>query len=38
MGAAQLNFNLSDEQIQTIVAFLKTLTGSYKGRPIGELN
>lgn len=38
MGAAQLNFNLSDEQIQTIVAFLQTLTGNYKGHPIGELN
>ncbi len=38
MGAAQLNFNLTDEQIATIVAFLQTLTGNYKGRPVGELN
>jgi cytochrome c peroxidase len=38
MGAAQLNFNLSDEQITTIVAFLHTLTGNYKGHPVGELN
>jgi cytochrome c peroxidase len=38
MGAAQLNFNLSDEQITTIVAFLDTLTGNYKGHPVGELN
>jgi cytochrome c peroxidase len=38
MGAAQLNFNLSDEQIATIVAFLHTLTGNYKGHPVGELN
>jgi cytochrome c peroxidase len=38
MGAAQLNFNLNDEQITTIVAFLHTLTGNYKGHPVGELN
>jgi cytochrome c peroxidase len=38
MGAAQLNFNLSDEQIAAIVAFLQTLTGNYKGHPVGELN
>jgi cytochrome c peroxidase len=38
MGAAQLNFNLTDEQIATIVAFLHTLTGHYQGRAIGELN
>jgi cytochrome c peroxidase len=38
MGAAQLNFDLSDEQITTIVAFLHTLTGNYKGHPVGELN
>ena len=38
MGAAQLNFNLSEEQIENIVAFLQTLTGNYHGRPVGELN
>jgi cytochrome c peroxidase len=38
MGAAQLNFNLSEEQIENIVAFLQTLTGNYRGRPVGELN
>jgi cytochrome c peroxidase len=38
MGAAQLNFNLTDEQIATIVAFLQTLTGTYKGHSVGELN
>jgi cytochrome c peroxidase len=38
MGAAQLNFNLSDEQISGLVAFLETLTGNYRGRPVGELN
>jgi cytochrome c peroxidase len=38
MGAAQLNFNLTDEQVASIVAFLQTLTGTYRGHPIGELN
>jgi len=38
MGAAQLNFNLSESQISGIVAFLETLTGNYRGRPVGELN
>jgi cytochrome c peroxidase len=38
MGAAQLNFNLSDEQVAGIVAFLQTLTGNYRGRPVAELN
>jgi len=38
MGAAQLNFNLTDEQISTIVAFLHTLTGRYQGHAVGELN
>jgi cytochrome c peroxidase len=38
MGAAQLNSNLADEQIVSIVAFLQTLTGNYRGRPIGEHN
>jgi cytochrome c peroxidase len=36
MGAAQLNSDLSDEQIASVVAFLRTLTGNYKGRPVGE--
>lgn len=38
MGAAQLNFNLTNEQIDSIVAFLQTLTGHYQGRAVGELN
>ena len=38
MGAAQLNFNLSDEQISGLVSFLETLTGNYRGRRVGELN
>jgi cytochrome c peroxidase len=36
MGAAQLNSDLSDEQVACVVAFLRTLTGNYKGRPVGE--
>jgi cytochrome c peroxidase len=38
MGAAQLNSTLTDGQIVSIVAFLHTLTGNYRGRPIGERN
>jgi cytochrome c peroxidase len=38
MGASQLNFNLTDEQIAAIAAFLQTLTGNYQGHLIGEKN
>jgi cytochrome c peroxidase len=34
MGAAQLNRALSDEQVEAIVAFLQTLTGTYRGAPV----
>jgi cytochrome c peroxidase len=34
MGLAQLDRELSDQQIAAIVAFLKTLTGAYRGRAI----
>jgi cytochrome c peroxidase len=34
MGKAQLNQTLSDQQVEEIVAFLKTLTGNYRGRPL----
>ncbi|MEA2733106.1 MAG: cytochrome c peroxidase [Acetobacteraceae bacterium] len=34
MGAAQLDLALSDQQIQAIVAFLRTLTGTYRGVPL----
>jgi cytochrome c peroxidase len=34
MGAAQLDRTLSDEQIEAIVAFLNTLTGTYRGAPV----
>jgi cytochrome c peroxidase len=35
MGLAQLDRVLTDQQIAGIVAFLHTLTGTYKGRAIG---
>jgi cytochrome c peroxidase len=34
MGFAQLDRVLTEEQIAAIVAFLKTLTGTYQGRPV----
>ena len=34
MGFAQLDRVLTEEQITAIVAFLKTLTGAYQGRPV----
>jgi cytochrome c peroxidase len=35
MAHAQLNSTLTDQQVKAIVAFLKTLTGNYRGRPVG---
>jgi cytochrome c peroxidase len=35
MGLAQLNTTLTDQQVQAIVAYLQTLTGNYRGRPVG---
>jgi len=35
MGAAQLNTALTDEQVSAIVAYLRTLTGEYRGVPLG---
>ena len=35
MGAAQLNATLTDQQVKAIVAFLQTLTGQYRGVPVG---
>jgi cytochrome c peroxidase len=35
MGAAQLNSTLTDPQVMAIVAFLRTLTGQYRGVPVG---
>ena len=34
MALAQLDRTLSDQQIASIVAFLKTLTGTYRGAPV----
>lgn len=34
MGYAQLNRDLSDDQLNAIVAFLRTLTGTYRGKPV----
>jgi cytochrome c peroxidase len=35
MGVAQLNSTLTDQQVNAIVAFLQTLTGRYRGVPVG---
>jgi cytochrome c peroxidase len=35
MGTAQLGRVLTDQQIAAIVAFLNTLTGSYRGQAVG---
>ena len=35
MGLAQLNTTLTDEQIEAIVAYLRTLTGTYRGALVG---
>jgi cytochrome c peroxidase len=34
MGLAQLNATLTDQQIKAIVAYLQSLTGSYRGTPV----
>jgi cytochrome c peroxidase len=34
MGLAQLNTTLNDEQVDSIVAYLGTLTGNYRGKPV----
>jgi cytochrome c peroxidase len=35
MGLAQLNSTLTDQQVNAIVAYLRTLTGNYRGAPVG---
>jgi cytochrome c peroxidase len=35
MGRAQLNSTLTDQQVNAIVAYLQTLTGKYRGAPVG---
>jgi cytochrome c peroxidase len=37
MGKAQDGKNFTDQEIGKIVAFLKTLTGEYKGKPLTQL-
>jgi cytochrome c peroxidase len=37
MGKVQRDKNFSSEEIDKIVAFLKTLTGEYKGKPVSQL-
>ena len=34
MAASQLNVDLDDKEIADLVAFLETLTGNYRGRPV----
>jgi cytochrome c peroxidase len=36
MATAQLNLTLTDQQVDEIVAYLRTLTGTYHGRLVGE--
>jgi cytochrome c peroxidase len=36
MGYAQLDRKLTADQTAAIVAFLKTLTGTYLGRPVTQ--
>ena len=35
MGMAQLNSTLTDQQVSALVAYLQTLTGKYRGAPVG---
>ena len=35
MARAQLNSELTDRQAEVIVAFLRTLTGEFRDRPVG---
>jgi cytochrome c peroxidase len=34
MATAQLNQNLTDDQVASLVSFLNTLTGTYRGKPV----
>jgi cytochrome c peroxidase len=36
MAAAQLDRILSDDQVASLVAFLKTLTGNFRGKPVAS--
>jgi cytochrome c peroxidase len=37
MARAQLNSTLTDTEVDSIVAFLRTLTGVYRGKPVGAI-
>jgi cytochrome c peroxidase len=37
MGFSQLNAKLTDEQVKAIVAYLQSLTGNYRGAPVGAV-
>jgi cytochrome c peroxidase len=37
MARAQLAMGLADPQVEELVAFLRTLTGNYRGRPVREI-
>ena len=37
MGKVQQGKNFTTDEINKITAFLKTLTGEYKGKPISQL-
>jgi cytochrome c peroxidase len=36
MATAQLNLTLTDQQVDEIVAYLRSLTGIYRGQPVGK--
>ena len=38
MGETQLGRTLTTSEIDRLVAFLKTLTGTYRGRPLDQLD
>ena len=38
MAKYQMDLNLSEDELNKIVAFLETLTGEYKGKPLTNDN
>jgi cytochrome c peroxidase len=38
MGTYQSGVNLTDGEVNEIVAFLNTLTGEYEGKPLTNVN
>ncbi|MDD2761747.1 MAG: hypothetical protein PHH11_15835 [Methylomonas sp.] len=37
MGEVQLDKTFTNDEIAKLAAFLQTLTGEYKGKPLGQL-